>query len=73
MKEGRRGRGGREGGAKKKEEEVEMREKMKGKIIFGHDDAPIQLFVNQYLINMNIAPKYFQKPRFCCDKAAHLR
>lgn len=71
MKEGRRGR--REGRKKKKEEEVEGKEKMKEKIIFYHDDGPIQLFVNQYLINMNIAPKYFQKPRFCCDKAAHFR
>lgn len=71
MKEGRRGR--REGREKKKEEEVERKEKMKEKIIFYHDDGPIQLFVNQYLINMNIAPKYFQKPRFCCDKAAHFR
>lgn len=54
MKEGRRER--REGGEKKKEEEVNVKEKMKEKIIFYHDDGPSQLFVSQYLIDMNIAP-----------------
>lgn len=70
MKE-RRLRKRRKGRRRKEEEEVEEGEKVKENIIFYHDDGPVQLFVSQYLINMNTAPTYFQTPTLCHYKAAH--